>query len=288
LSEPLTPSRAASRLTHQLNLFAEVHGAARFPVDVSAVAYEAANLFQWVDPIVEVTAAALDSFEGALFDNGKRTGWMLLYNDQMSSRGRIRFTQAHELGHYVLHRSQRSAFECSKDDMFKWSDDQAIEGEANQFAANLLMPLDDFRQQVDGQAVSLEMLGQSASRYGVSLTAATLRWLAHTDESALAIASRDGYMLWSVPSKRALRHGAYFKTRNAGAVEVPTGTLTADLSIAHDKQGIPVGSRVWFPKSGEDFAIREMKLGSEHYDMTLTLLHLPRSAKAWAPFEGRD
>jgi len=287
LSEILTPSKAASRLTHQLNLFAEVHQAARFPVDVASVAREAAHLFQWSDPIVEVMAAPLKSFEGALFGNDERSLWMLLYNDQMPSKGRIRFTQAHELGHYVLHRSQRSRFECAKDDMFKWADGQAIEGEANQFAANLLMPLDDFRQRVDGQSVSLDMLGESAERYGVSLTAATLRWIGHTDESALAIASRDGFMLWAVPSRRALRNGAFFKTRTGHPVEIPQGSLANDASIDHDKLGRAVASRTWFPKAGDDFAIREMKLGSEQYDMTLTLLHLPRSAKAW-PSYGED
>lgn len=281
MSDALTPSKGASRLTHQLNVFSAVHGTARFPVDVATVALEAANLFCWDDPIVEVKATALKSFEGALFDDGKRSSWMLLYNDQLSP-GRVRFTQAHELGHYVLHRQARNGFQCAKDDMLKWGDEQLIEGEANQFAANLLMPLDDFRAQVDGQAVSLESLGLCAERYGVSLTASALRWIEHTQESAVLVASREGFMLWAVSSNAARRNGIFFKTRQS-PVELPAGCLAADDSVAQDKNGRVVGSRVWFPRADDDFAIREMKVGSEQYDMTLSLLHLPRSAKGWAP-----
>jgi hypothetical protein len=285
LNTVLTPSKAAIRMTHQLNLFAEAHRLDRFPVDVPLVAREAANLFKWSDPIVEVQAAPLESFEGALFDDGNRTGWMLLYNDRLSSPGRIRFTQGHELGHYVLHRAARSDFECSKDDMFRWSGEQSIEPEANQFAANLLMPLDDFRKQVESVDVSLEILGCCADRYGVSLSAACLRWLEHTEESALLVASRDGFMLWSVASKAAMRAGAFFRTRSGPPVGIPSGAVAADNTIEHDRSGRPVNSRVWFPASAEDFVLREMKLTSDQYDMTLSLLMLPRSAKAWPPWE---
>lgn len=281
----LTPSKAAIRLTHQLNLFAEVHRLDRFPVDVPVVAREAANLFQWTDPIVEVQAAPLKSFEGALIDDGKRTGWMLLYNDELSSAGRIRFTQAHELGHYVLHRAMRSGFECSKDNMFQWTGEHDIEPEANQFAANLLMPLDDFRAQVQSVDVSFELLGSCAERYGVSLSAACLRWLEHTAESALLVASRDGFMLWSVASKAALHAGAFFRTRSGPPVEIPAASVAADNTVEHDRSGRPINSRVWFPLSAEDFVLREMKLTSDQYDMTLSLLALPRSAKAWPPWE---
>lgn len=284
MNDALTPSKGASRLTHQLNLFSAVHGTERFPIDVAQVALEAANLFRWDDPIVEVKATALKSFEGALFDDGKRSTWMLLYNDQLSS-GRVRFTQAHELGHYVLHRQDRNGFQCAKDDMLKWGDEQLIEGEANQFAANLLMPLDDFRVQVDGRAVSLESLGLCAERYGVSLTASALRWIAHTHESAVLVASRDGFMLWAVSSNAARRNGAFFKTRQASPIELPVGSLAADNSVAHEKKGRAVGSSIWFPKAEDDFAIREMKVGSEQYDIALSLLLLPRSAKAWAPWD---
>jgi hypothetical protein len=112
------------------------------------------------DPISEVRPAPIESFEGALFASDGRSRWMLLYNETLKSKGRIRFTKPHELGHYILHRLHRSAFECSAADMLHWSqDDKDMEAQADLFASYLLMPLNDFRQQVPA-AVDLEVLGR--------------------------------------------------------------------------------------------------------------------------------
>ena len=63
--------------------------------------------------------------------------------------------------------------------MMRWdSAYRRIEAQANDFAASLLMPLDDFRRQIDKRAKpTLDDLGGCADRYGVSLVASTLRWL---------------------------------------------------------------------------------------------------------------
>jgi hypothetical protein len=54
------------------------------------------------------------------------------------ARPRIRFTQARELGHYILPRKTRTSVECTTDDMDDWQAyDRAIEIEADRFAANL-------------------------------------------------------------------------------------------------------------------------------------------------------
>ncbi|WP_241974754.1 ImmA/IrrE family metallo-endopeptidase [Paraburkholderia sp. BL17N1] len=85
-------------------------------------------------------------------------------------------TQAHELGHYILHRQLRESLQCSDADMLKWSkDDKDIEAQADLFASYLLMPLDDYRRQVTS-TVDLDLLGRRANRYGMSLTAAILKW----------------------------------------------------------------------------------------------------------------
>ena len=56
-----------------------------------------------------------------------------------------------------------------------------VEHQANVFAANLLMPLDDYRRQIDARTkVDLNMLSHVANRYDVSLIAAILRWLQYT------------------------------------------------------------------------------------------------------------
>ena len=139
--EPLTPQRAATRLVRIAEAFSTAHGHPRFPVNVEQLALGAADIFGWKDPIAEVKPAAIKSFEGALFANEGRSKWLLLYNQTLKSPGRIRFTKAHELGHYVLHRAQQDRFECSDADMLNWSSDEKdIEAQADLFASYLLMP----------------------------------------------------------------------------------------------------------------------------------------------------
>ena len=279
---PLTPSTAAYRLTHLLNAVCAVHGMDRFPVDVSMLAKDAHNVFHWRDPISEVRAESLGSFEGALYPNEARSKWLLLYNDELRSLGRIRFTQAHELGHYLLHRTKRDQFECTDDDMIDLEQDEVgMESQADSFASTLLMPLDDFRTQM-GQAACLESLGECANRYGTSLTATTLRWLSYTEHPAVLVVHRDGYMLWAVPSKPALKAGAFFRTRTK-TIEIPTTSLAGNDSVERDVVGTQTDTRIWFPRAENGQNLREMKIHADHYKFTISLLVLPKGCSVWEP-----
>lgn len=278
--ELLTPFKAAYRLTHVLNVFTEAHQTPRFPVNVESLALETAKIFGWSDPIVEVQAAAIPSLEGALIPDGDRRKWMLLYDDRVTSRGRVRFTQAHELGHYVLHRLQRDSFECTEKDMVTWNDDSAdIEAQADTFAATLLMPLDDFREQVDATA-NFESLGVASTRYGMSLTAATLRWLDHTDAVAVLVIHRDGFIMWAHSSKPAMRTGAFFRSR-ARTVPIPAGSLAEDDLVSSERRGKEIDARIWFPHAEQGASLLEMKIHADQYDWTMTLLVLPKGIPVW-------
>jgi len=47
------------------------------------------------------------------------------------------------------------------------------------------------------RAVDLDVMRHCADRYGVSVTAAILKWLSYTEEKAIVVMSIDGYMKWS-------------------------------------------------------------------------------------------
>jgi IrrE N-terminal-like domain len=284
MTEAWTPQRAANRLVKLAELFSTAHGVSRFPLDVTMLALEAARIFGWTDPISRVQAANIKGFEGALFPGDDRKEWMLLYNETVTSPGRIRFTQAHELGHYILHRKLRDSFQCSDSDMLNWSkDDKDIEGQADLFASYLLMPLDDYREQVNS-TVDLDVLGHCADRYGVSLTAAILKWLQYTDEKAVLVMSNDGFIKWAWSSEPAMKAGAFFRT-SSNVIPVPQDAIASNVSILQDRKGTPISASTWFPGTNTDFPIREMKICAEQYGVVLSLLHLPRSADVWPPWQ---
>ncbi|MCW5234997.1 ImmA/IrrE family metallo-endopeptidase [Verminephrobacter eiseniae] len=280
MTEVWTPQRAANRLAKLAEVFSAAHGVDRFPVDVPSLAMEAARIFGWSDPITQVQAANIKGFDGALFPGDGRKEWLLLYNEAVSSLGRVHFTQAHELGHYILHRQLRESFQCSDADMLNWSkDDKDIEGQADLFASYLLMPLDDYRKQVTA-AVDLDLLGHCADRYGVSLTAAILKWLQYADENAVLVMSNDGFINWAWSSESAAKAGAFFRTRNS-VIPVPDGALAANADVKHNRLGIQIPASIWFPHAKADTPVREMKVHAEQYGAVLSLLHLPRSAEVW-------
>ncbi len=287
MTEVWTPQRAANRLVKLAEVFSAAHGMDRFPVEVPPLAMEAARIFGWADPITQVRAANIKGFDGALLPGDSRKEWLLLYNEAVSSPGRVRFTQAHELGHYILHRQLRESFQCSDADMLNWSkNDQDIEGQADLFASYLLMPLDDYRRQVT-TTIDLDLLGHCADRYGVSLTAAILKWLQYTDEKAVLVISNDGFINWAWSSQSATKAGAFFRTRN-NVIPVPDKSLASDPHIKTDRKGTQIPARVWFTQASTDTPLREMKIYAEQYGVVLSLLHLPRSSYVWPPSTSED
>lgn len=273
MSEIFSPQRWANTLTLLLN---SVHGAAaeRFPVQVPELAKEYSRHRFPDDPVSLVLGDSLPGFDGALYKAppGKK-GWGIIYNSRVASPGRVNFTIAHEFGHYLLHRMQfPDGIECAQQDMMRWdSEYRQIEAQANDFAASLLMPLDDFRRQIDPRAKpTLDDLSGCAQRYGVSLVAATLRWLQYTERRAVLVVSRDGFMLWARSSPAALRTGAYFKTAGRSAIAVPASSLAAQPTLLEKSRGhLPHDGDVWFDEPCEEIA-----LASDQYDFTISLLHL--------------
>jgi hypothetical protein len=274
---PVTPERWAFQLTHLLN---NVLGADRYPLDIAMIACDYSSQRFPTDPILKVAGGDIPKFDGALYPSRKKAGWHILYNDKIKSRGRINFTLAHEFGHYLLHREKYPAgFECGQQHIVRWDSEYGqAEHQANVFAANLLMPLDDFRRLLpSGSPGTLAVLQQCAARYDVSLIAATLRWLSYTNKRAILVNSRDGYILWARSSENALRTGAYFKTAGRPPVEVPASSLAANHGKLEAGQAeMQHAAGVWLREP-----TCEMALHAEQYDFVLSLLILddepPRS-----------
>lgn len=278
----------ANRLNKLLNQFHQIHGGVRFPVDVETLALQIPAQFQTGEPIVVQGQDIDPEFEGALFNlnAGSQTKgtWAIVYNQSITSSGRIRFTLAHELGHYLLHRKIQEAFNCSEADMLYWdSPERQLEVQADLFASYLLMPIDDFREQITGSIVDLEVLSTCASRYGVSLTAAVLKWLECTQQRAVLVMSDGGRIMWARSSTSALKSKAFItRPPNGQCRMLPSHSLTAQIGVTGNvRRGEKIDARVWFATEPQDMFLREMKITSDHYKQTMTLLILPESIPPW-------
>jgi Zn-dependent peptidase ImmA (M78 family) len=88
-----------------------------------------------------------------------------VYDGLTRGVGRDRFTAAHELGHYIMHRGVPIVFHRAEHGELKTFKDS--EWQANTFAGDLLMPREAF--------MTCESLEEVARRFGVSLQAAAVQ-----------------------------------------------------------------------------------------------------------------
>lgn len=279
MTERISPQRWANILTTLLNS-AYGNGPKRFPVKVGHLAKDYSHQRFPDEPVTLVQGNSLPHFDGALYRApAHKKGWGIIYNKDVRSSGRINFTLAHEFGHYLLHRQDYpDGIECSQQDMVRWdSEYRQIEQQANLFAATLLMPFDDFRRQIGPRAKPiLDDIGGCANRYGVSLIAATLRWLQYTERRSVLVLSREGFILWARSSSPAARTGAFFRTANRPPIPLPGASLPMiPINLDGSKGAIAHDVGVWFPEPCEEIALL-----SDQYDFAISLLHLDDAASA--------
>lgn len=281
---PTTPVGWAINLSKIVKIVHEAHGLDRFPIKVADIARDySAQMFPKC-PITLVEGQSMSKkFEGALIPKPDGSGeWGILYNSSITSPGRINFTLGHELGHYLLHRQlSGDPIYCAKSDMWEW--DSAfgqMESQANQFASFLLMPLDDFRAQTDGlKKPSVQTFDVLRTRYGVSHTAAILKWLEITPLRAMIVVSRDGFIDWSRSSAPLLKSGVYFKARQI-VTPLPEQSLAALQDTSPEAlTGKMLAKGIWAQRE----AVSESVIHSEYHDMAISLLIYPNEApNRWA------
>lgn len=128
-----------------------------------------------VDPSAIATGLGLNVVYKSIFDGYQYSGHFTRESMEIAVNGgeppvRQRFTLAHELGHFVLGHQNAPRDSAAS---FSSHAGSSIEREANQFAAELLMPSDAVAKAVrSGQFKSVDEL---AKAFGVSKVAMTYR-----------------------------------------------------------------------------------------------------------------
>ncbi|GAB6842993.1 ImmA/IrrE family metallo-endopeptidase [Methylorubrum rhodinum] len=278
----MTPMRWANRLTQMLDA---VKGVDRYPVDVEELILEYSRVISPDDPVLEIVSRPLRGFEGALVPvREEPCGWLVVSNST-ASPGRRRFTVAHEVAHYLLHRDRipPQGIYCKEEDVSRRAG-KDIEKEADSFAAALLMPLHDLRRQIDPSAKpTLADLGALAERYGVSLTAATLRWLEVTERRSLMVVSTEGYALWARSSEPAFKSGRFIRTSGAPH-EIPAGAGASRPDLAEAcRAGISHPSGIWFDEEVEEYTVHATAI-----EQAITILHLGEGRPRRSVVEERE
>lgn len=170
--------------------------------------------------------------------------------------GRVNFSIAHELGHFYIpeHRARllKGEMHNSQSDFRSWDH---REQEADEFAANLLMPKELFIEEVrrfrQYVCTLKEICKMADERFGTSITSTARRYCQCDIEACSIIMSEGGIVRWAM-------HSEDMKGRNMRYVParepVPRMSKTAELwdtlggiGVADPVEGL-VDADVWFER----------------------------------------
>ena len=258
----MTPAEAAEAIIEDL-------GITRIDeLDVDAIAFDAG---------IEVVYEALTGCEATLVGVGDQA---IATINPSPYRGRERFSVAHEVGHWKLHRGR--SFRCRVDQVEEnFASSREVEKEADTFASHLLMPAGMFNEAIRsaGQP-NFKQLGDVAAAFDTSLTATALR-LVGVDTLPVIIAcyTRSG-LRWHAAAKHVPRRW-YLKEK------VDEDSFAYDLLVS-GKECRALGKQsadTWFTNDDAGrYEVHEQCVQLRG-DEVLVLLYLTDSKMLYAGFD---
>lgn len=213
-----------------------------------------------------------DGFDGILVRGKNVQKGVIGVNAGIREPSRKRFTIAHEIAHFVIphHRELPSA--CQSATIERFSRKLAVpELEANEFAAELLLPSKEVASRLGLDNPALSRISRVANDFETSLSATTWRFLDLTHQPCA--------MVWSHADK-----AVWYRTNDALPFLMPVKSLPLPRSIAarlFAGESFPpeagmqeVDADVWFyPDRAERIgALFEDSIYLQNYNAVFTLL----------------
>lgn len=142
-----------------------------------------------------VDSKSIDGAEGRLVRTSEKG--MAVVDSKIQNPGKRRFVIAHELGHFLLHRDPERLAVCDEEALVDWHGRRPPEKEANDFAAELLMPKDLFREEARWREMNADTIDTLKSVFEVSFTSAAIRYVELDVAPSAVVFSQDGQIRWS-------------------------------------------------------------------------------------------
>lgn len=195
---------------------AESSGFKNFPIDPFVVLNNERDL------IYAEGADLGEAFDGRLNYVGPR--FLLCYNTKYNvwpKRGphhpKVRFTIAHELGHFYLDNHRRYLVREKKPhgSISEFESDSRVEREADCFASGLLMPSHLLGLRVNCELdATVDTIKNAATDFDVSLTGMMVRWTQVSHFPCATLCIRDGIIQWGFVSESFRKAGFWRARRN--------------------------------------------------------------------------
>ncbi|MBO0953227.1 ImmA/IrrE family metallo-endopeptidase [Fibrella forsythiae] len=136
----------------------------------------------------------LTSKEGEIVSVGGRS--IITINSNITFESKKRFAAAHELGHYEMHKDLSPIFADTEYDLINWYKAGPQEVEANEFAAEFLMPTEIFYNECFSKKFGPHVITHLAEKFKVSKTAAILKFVKRGNHPVCIVYCKDNKMKW--------------------------------------------------------------------------------------------
>ena len=214
--------------------------------------------------------------EARLLHNGT-SGIIRVKSNGNSSRRR--FSIAHELGHWILHKNTTILDFCqSIEEGALTNKTTPLEIEANSFASELLMPRFLFAPLCNQVEPNLNEIKQLSETFDTSLTSTALRFVESTNEKCFIVISKGQEILWwQKNQKSGLKIFEYHQIqKNSSAWKCASGQLA-------ESEMKRISTDAWFPSPPKSLRVevqeQSIKLGA--YPYVLTLLWVSEEEKSF-------
>jgi len=212
---------------------------------------------------VSVIYKPLNNEEGHLFrtdDIG-----LIAVDESALASYKWRFVVAHELGHYLAHPTLDQFKLCTDTDLNSWYQNSGYEPEANQFAAELLMPTPFIKPRCDVNRPSLRDVKKLAKRFQTSLTSTAIRFVEFCPEPCAVVYSTAGTVEWTSKTKN-------FPFFIPKGMKLTNETYAGDLHNGLEVEDRPqlIDGSGW--ASGREIDLQEHSVKLGRYNSVLTLL----------------
>lgn len=259
----MTPGERAEALVSEFGISAPSE------LDVEAIACDAG---------MDVRYESLDGCEATLV--GFRNQAIATIRPS-GNRGRERFSVAHELGHWNMHRGK--SFRCRVDDQSaNLASDATREKEADSYAAHLLMPryLFDPAIRSGAKIPTFKHIGDVAQDFEVSVAAAIIR-MAEVDSLPVIVACYDARGIrWRAFAPHVPRRWRLVQTLDddSFAYDIINGATSKQCSGKQE-------ASAWFSNDGADgYEVHENAMPGRPGEV-LVMLYLSDTDMFESPFE---
>ncbi|SHG40498.1 protein of unknown function [Fodinibius roseus] len=212
----------------------------------------------------------IDGAQGRILFSGASDKSMITVDDCIDYLPKEKFVLAHEFGHHLLHK-QLMNFVCQEYDFNKWNKNSSRtdyrEYEANNFAAELLMPKYLVRDITSGKGLSVSLMEDLSDELGSSITSAYIQYTKYGDIPCYVVFSENGLIEWVTKTDD-------FYLGFLDEEDLPINSTPKVFFDNGKKKKKEVCDAIdWFPKLGDEgLLLNEESIYLDSYSSVITLL----------------